>query len=176
MKEDFQGYCEKDRPYSLPAFDSENVIRIGAKEARAITGQATPDYSRIASFIAPGKKIFFVGIGGISMCGLAELCQHEGVICSGSDPSSNARTKHLKTLGIKIVHEHRKASIDEARPDLLVYSKAVFDDNPERLRAAELESPLSSGPSSWAPSTGFSVRSSTSAAPMGSRRPQPCVP
>lgn len=141
MKEDFQGYCEKDRPYSLPAFDSENVIRIGAKEARAITGQATPDYSRIASFIAPGKKIFFVGIGGISMCGLAELCQHEGVICSGSDPSSNARTKHLKTLGIKIVHEHRKASIDEARPDLLVYSKAVFDDNPERLRAAELGIP-----------------------------------
>ena len=131
----------KDLPAGIPAFSEGGLVRIPPEDQAAITGQATPDYQAIASFIAPGKRIFFVGIGGISMCGLAELAHREGVQVSGSDPHPNARTDYLKGLGIPVIHQHEAGSIDRARPDLVVFSKAVFDDNPERLRAAALGIP-----------------------------------
>ena len=107
-----------------------------------ITGEAEPDYTKYASFVSEGNRIFFVGIGGISMCGLAELSTCYGAECFGSDPHPNQRTDYLQNeLGIKIWTEHRSASIDEVKPDLVVFSRAVFDDNPERLRAAALGIP-----------------------------------
>ncbi len=133
--------CEESLPTSIPAFGTPPVRRTPDPLIERITGERPADYPFIASFIAPGKRIFFVGIGGISMCGLAELAHHEGVLCFGSDPNPNSRTAYLKGLGIPILHRHEAASIDQARPDLVVYSKAVFDDNPERLRAAELGIP-----------------------------------
>lgn len=102
-----------------------------------LTGEAMPDYEAIARLIRPGRTIFFIGIGGISMCGLAEFCHRNGVICHGSDPHPNQRTAYLSDLGLTVRDRHEAAWIDEAAPDLVVYSKAVFDDNPERLRAAE---------------------------------------
>ena len=132
---------EENFPLLIPTFNGREIKKISPAMSAQITGEKTPDYEAIASFIAPGKRIFFVGIGGISMCGLAEFAKHEGVICSGSDPNPNQRTAYLKNLGIPILHEHRAASIDDFKPDLLVFSKAVFDDNPERLRAKALGIP-----------------------------------
>lgn len=107
-----------------------------------LTGQNKPDYENYASFISEGKKIFFVGIGGISMCGLAEMSARLGAECFGSDQNPNRRTAYLvDELGIKVWDEHRAESIDEVKPDLVVFSRAVFDDNPERLRAADLGIP-----------------------------------
>lgn len=107
-----------------------------------LTGESKPDYEKYASFISEGSTIFFVGIGGISMCGLAELSARHGTECYGSDPNPNQRTEYLQEeLDIKIWNVHRAESIDEVNPDLVVFSRAVFDDNPERLRAAELGIP-----------------------------------
>jgi UDP-N-acetylmuramate--alanine ligase len=128
-------------PRSIPTFEDQHVTRVSPAAAEAITGSPAIDYHAIARNIAPGKRIFFVGIGGISMCGLAELSLHEGVQCAGADPHPNQRTAYLKSLGVPIAHRHEAASIDRFDPDLVVYSKAVFDDNPERLRAAELGIP-----------------------------------
>jgi UDP-N-acetylmuramate--alanine ligase len=126
---------------SLPRFSDPAIVRTPDDLASSITGLEVVDFENIAEQIAPGKTIFFVGIGGISMCGLAEFAHHEGVSCFGSDPHPNARTTYLETLGIPVVHHHTAESIDRTNPDLIVFSKAVFDDNPERLRAAELGIP-----------------------------------
>ncbi|HZK28907.1 MAG TPA: Mur ligase domain-containing protein [Clostridia bacterium] len=125
----------------LPSFDDKTVKRISPLLVQEITGESSIDYEAVASFIAPGKRIFFIGIGGISMCGLAEFAHHEGVECVGSDLHANARTVYLNTLGIPIVYRHEAKTIDQTEPDLIVYSKAVFDDNPERLRAAQIGIP-----------------------------------
>lgn len=89
----------------------------------------------ISQFIQPGKKIFFIGIGGISMCGLAEFSLSRGVNVAGSDAITNNRTKYLRRLGIPIVTGHSAENISDFEPDLVVYSRAVFDDNPERAEA-----------------------------------------
>ena len=128
-------------PTSIPSFDDANIARVSPALAQSITKEPIPDYEAIASFIRPGQRIFFVGIGGISMCGLAEFAQHEGVVCCGSDPHPNQRSDYLKKLGIQVIHEHLASSIDAFKPDLVVFSKAVFDDNPERLRAKDLNIP-----------------------------------
>ena len=129
--------CAPTPAQTLPGFSDSSVIITDPQTVSSITGSDAIDFQRIADQIAPGKTIFFVGIGGISMCGLAELAWHEGVRCCGSDPHPNARTKYLTDLGIPITFQHEAASIDRANPDLVVFSKAVFDDNPERIRAAE---------------------------------------
>ncbi len=74
-------------------------------------------------------KFHFVGIGGIGMCGLAELLQHMGAQVSGSDLADNANTQRLKKLGVSIYQGHAAKNIGDA--DVIVYSSAVALDNPE---------------------------------------------
>lgn len=89
----------------------------------------------------PNNKTFFVGIGGISMCGLAELAKHQGMEVSGSDLQVNARTKYLESLDIVVYHGQTAANIEEFMPDAIVYTLAVPEDNPERTKARELGIP-----------------------------------
>ncbi|MDP1574249.1 MAG: UDP-N-acetylmuramate--L-alanine ligase [Coxiellaceae bacterium] len=77
------------------------------------------------------KHVFCIGIGGIGVSGLAELLHHQGIKVSGSDPTPNALTSRLKSLGITIFHEHAESNITDA--DLIVYSSAVSKNNPERV-------------------------------------------
>ena len=49
-----------------------------------------------------GSRIFFVGIGGISMSGLAELAQADGFVIAGSDRHLTQRTAHLAAKGIQL--------------------------------------------------------------------------
>ncbi len=90
---------------------------------------------------APGSRLFFVGIGGVSMAGLAEMARAAGFRPMGSDRHGSDRTRHLESLGIPVVEGHRADTVDAFRPDLLVYSAAVPRDNPERIRAGELGIP-----------------------------------
>ncbi len=128
-------------PDRIPAFDDPALEAAPFQVIESVTGSQPAGYTAAASAIAPGKKIFFIGIGGISMSGLAEIAQAEGAVCAGSDPHPNARTSYLEKLGLAIFDHHDGCFIDQFEPDLVVYSRAVFDDNPERLRAAELKIP-----------------------------------
>ncbi len=83
------------------------------------------------------NHIYFVGIGGISMSALAEIMICEGVRVSGSDRSSSHIIKKLETLGAKININHESKNIDSSI-DLLVYTSAISNDNPELVRAQEL--------------------------------------
>ncbi len=75
------------------------------------------------------RKIFFVGIGGIGMSGIAEILHHQGYIVSGSDKNLSTVTERLKRLGIKIYEGHSADNIKDV--DLVVYTSAVNESNPE---------------------------------------------
>lgn len=81
------------------------------------------------------KKIHMIGIGGAGMCPLAEVLQAKGHRITGSDRISSAATVRLESLGIKIQFNHEPSLVKDA--DLLVYSSAVREDNPERVYAGQ---------------------------------------
>ena len=80
------------------------------------------------------EHIYFIGIGSISMSGLAEILASRGHQVSGTDVKETAVTKHLQSLGIHINFGHRAENITDDIT-LVVYTAAIHDDNPE-LRAA----------------------------------------
>lgn len=85
------------------------------------------------------NKIFFIGIGGISMSGLAEILVNMGYSVSGSDQKSSDITDKLQEKGIKIHIGHDKQNVHGT--DLVVYTAAVKEDNPERMEAKRLGIP-----------------------------------
>ncbi len=85
------------------------------------------------------KHIHLIGIGGISMSGIAEILLKEGFSISGSDMAATPITEKLKSRGARIDFGHDGAFVEGA--DLIVYSAAIKSDNPERLRAKERNIP-----------------------------------
>lgn len=79
------------------------------------------------------KKLYFVGIGGAGMSGIAEILCNLGFQVKGSDSTPSEVTEYLQTLGIVIVPEHRAANIEDA--DVVIISSAVGEDNPEVVEA-----------------------------------------
>lgn len=86
------------------------------------------------------SRFYFVGIGGIGMCGLAELLHSMGAKVSGSDMSDNANTEHLKNLGIQIHHDHKAGNVGDI--DVMVYSSAISMNNAEIREARARQIPL----------------------------------
>nr|WP_312578813.1 UDP-N-acetylmuramate--L-alanine ligase [Sedimentibacter sp.] len=83
------------------------------------------------------NNIYFIGIGGISMSGLAELMLDEGRNVSGSDKNNSHIVKKLASMGVKINLNHDENNITN-NIDLVVYTSAISNDNPELLRALQL--------------------------------------
>ena len=74
--------------------------------------------------------IHFIGIGGISMSGLAELLLQEGFRISGSDNKRSDLTENLEKSGATIFYGQRASNIQDDL-DLVVYTAAIHADNPE---------------------------------------------
>ncbi len=74
--------------------------------------------------------VHFIGIGGISMSGLAELLHTKGFTVTGSDHKESKITNHLIKLGINVAYKQTAENINEDI-DLVVYTAAVHEDNPE---------------------------------------------
>lgn len=89
------------------------------------------------------KKIHvhFIGIGGISMSGFAELLHANGFIISGSDQNKSKITEHLETLGINVLYGQRAENIT-TNLDLIVYTAAISKDNEEYIAAEESNIPM----------------------------------
>ena len=87
------------------------------------------------------EKVHFIGIGGISMSGLAEILLSRGFSVSGSDWHKSPLTQKLEKDGAVIYEGQRKENIS---PDLsvVVYTAAVHPDNPEYREAVCLGLPL----------------------------------
>ena len=86
------------------------------------------------------KQIHFVGIGGIGMSGLAELLKTVGLRVTGSDAKETEVTRRLVSLGIPISSGHRPQHV--AGADVVVYSSAVKEDNPEVAAARAAGRPV----------------------------------
>ncbi|MFN2445108.1 MAG: UDP-N-acetylmuramate--L-alanine ligase [Vicinamibacterales bacterium] len=79
------------------------------------------------------RHVHFVGIGGIGMSGIAELLANLGYVVSGSDARRSDVTDRLASLGVAVHEGHAAGNIGDA--DVVVYSSAVRDDNPEVMEA-----------------------------------------
>ena len=87
------------------------------------------------------KKIHFIGIGGIGMSGIAEVLCNLDFEVSGSDSHRSKNTERLQTLfNIRIAEGHDAGNVGDA--DVVVYSSAVKEDNPEVLIAKEKGIPV----------------------------------
>ena len=87
--------------------------------------------------------IYFIGIGGISMSGLAHILEDKGFKISGSDAKESAMTKALEDMGIKDFYGQKKENLDACGDiDAVVYTAAVHPDNPEFIAAKEKNIPL----------------------------------
>ncbi|MDR0406017.1 MAG: UDP-N-acetylmuramate--L-alanine ligase [Clostridiales bacterium] len=79
------------------------------------------------------KQVHFIGIGGISMSALAQILLTRGVKVSGSDSRPSPITARLAQDGAEVRIGHGAENIKS--PDLVVYTAAIADDNPELLEA-----------------------------------------
>lgn len=87
------------------------------------------------------KHIHFIGIGGISMSGLAEVLLEENFIISGSDAKESPLTRTLESRGAKIYYGQRASNIDDS-VEIVVYTAAIHPDNPEYACAVEKKLPM----------------------------------
>ncbi len=85
--------------------------------------------------------IHFIGIGGISMSGLAEILLEENFTVSGSDAKESPLTKALEERGARIFYGQRASNIEES-VQVVVYTAAIHPDNPEFACAASKGLPM----------------------------------
>ena len=85
------------------------------------------------------NKIYFIGIGGVSMSSLADIARIRGYHVAGYDRDSTAIIDRLINNGIKVNKTHSPENLEGF--DLVVYSAAIADTDPELLRAKELNIP-----------------------------------
>ncbi len=86
------------------------------------------------------QHVYFIGIGGISMSGLADLLLEEGFRVSGSDSKESTLTMQLAAKGATIYYGQEVSHITED-VDIVVYTAAIKETNPEYIRMTELNIP-----------------------------------
>ncbi len=86
------------------------------------------------------RHIYFIGIGGAGMSGIAEVMLNMGYQVSGSDLHLSKVTERLSKAGATVYQGHNADQVEEAH--VIVTSTAVSQDNPEVLRARELRIPI----------------------------------
>jgi UDP-N-acetylmuramate--alanine ligase len=107
---------------------NENLLTSGPAEAYAI-----PEMRRI-------KRIHFIGIGGVGMCGIAEVLLNQGYQISGSDLRQSAVTQHLINMGAEVFLGHQSENVDNV--DVVVVSTAIDKNNPEIKNAIKKRIPI----------------------------------
>ena len=85
--------------------------------------------------------VHFIGIGGISMSGLAEILLGEHFTISGSDSKPSSLTEHLIGLGATIFYPQKAENIIDGI-DVVVYTAAIHEDNPEFAEAKKQNLPM----------------------------------
>ena len=83
------------------------------------------------------RKFHFIGVGGISMSGLAEFFLSKGYEVSGSDINYSDVVCHLEGLGLKFFQGHNAENVHDA--DAVIFTSAVKADNPELAEASRLK-------------------------------------
>ena len=87
------------------------------------------------------NHIHFIGIGGISMSGLAEILMQQGFEVSGSDSQPSALTAELENKGATVIYKQAAANISKDI-SCVVYTAAISRKNPELIEAIAKKIPL----------------------------------
>ena len=90
----------------------------------------------IITNLEKGKRIHMIGIGGVSMSGLAEIALNMGYKLTGSDMNESDTVNNLRNNGIEVFIGHSAENVVGA--DLVVYTAAIKKENPELVHAHEL--------------------------------------
>ncbi len=91
------------------------------------------------------KAVHFIGIGGIGVSAIAKILLEKKILVSGSDQSKSQLTEELSAIGAKVSYEHKSTNVQDSH-ELVIYSPAVPETNPEVIRAKELGLPILSYP------------------------------
>lgn len=86
------------------------------------------------------RNVHFIGIGGIGISAIAEILIERGYNVSGSDMASSDITDKLRKKGARVHIGHKGENVEGA--DLVIYSAAIAEENPEIVRAREKNIPL----------------------------------
>ncbi len=101
----------------------------------------------IRDYLVPGKRAHLVGIGGVSMCPLAEVLQGMGLRVQGSDMTDSDTVKHLRSMGIPVSIGHNADNLGDC--DLVIRTAAVHDGNPEIAGAVARGIPVYERAQAW---------------------------
>ena len=96
-------------------------------------------FEELKAMLEVSKKVFFIGIGGISMSGIAEFCLSLGKEIYGYDRERSERTAHLEEIAT-VRYFSTPDSIQDM--DMVVYTNAIDEHNLEYRRAKQLKIPL----------------------------------
>lgn len=88
-----------------------------------------------------GKRVHFIGVGGVGMSGIARVASDLGMRVSGSDMKSSRYTDQLQEAGVAVSIGHDAENI-ACDADVVVVSTAIPDTNPELVRAREMGIPV----------------------------------
>jgi len=109
------------------------VVNSGRTKPTKQAGAAACDSDR-AAWEVRGKNLYFVGIGGCGMSGLARMLLARGAECSGSDQTASELTEALKRDGVAVGFDQESGTLpDEC--DLVIASAAIRPDHPQLLEA-----------------------------------------
>ena len=89
------------------------------------------------NFLKAAESIHMIGMGGIGMSGLARLLQSQGKKVAGSDLHASETTRELTTEGFQIHIGHSAENLPE-NTDIVIFSEAIPESNPELQKAKEL--------------------------------------
>ncbi len=79
------------------------------------------------------QTVHLIGVGGVHMSGIAQILRHRGHTVTGSDLQSSPLTQKVEGLGVTVYKGHDAANLGD--PDLVVYTSAAHEDNPELIEA-----------------------------------------
>lgn len=86
-------------------------------------------------------RVHIIGIGGISTSAIAKWLVNRGIKVSGSDSKDSHILSELKSLGVKVYIGHKSKNV-EAGTQVVIYSLAIKEDNPEFVKAKNLRIPI----------------------------------
>ena len=112
---------------------ADDTVQKNTMQRSAAGVHVVPEMRRI-------RHIHFVGIGGVGMCGIAEVLSNQGYQVSGSDLKLSAVVERLRDIGVRVEIGHAESNIGNA--DVVVTSSAVDDSNPEVSAAIAARIPV----------------------------------
>ena len=101
----------------------------------------------IRTLLQPGKRVHLAGIGGVSMCALAEVLQGMGLVVQGSDMTESDTVRHLRSLGIQVAIGHSAENLKNC--DAVIRTAAIHDSNPEIAGAIARGIPVYERAQAW---------------------------